>query len=143
MKKRLVVIVLVLMLFSLFTVYSFISDSVKIPVDTYNLRKFFVACDTRFENIHAYYNWELKDTIRNPYVINFKDKNVVFECARVGRGVSKNNMAYYVILYKNGTLKYIKGEALVEANPVGDKVFNKREKYYEGSEVDYIDISFF
>lgn len=139
MKKKLIITFLVCGILGLIAIILFKNNDTFISSSTYDSRRFFTACDTGCKNIDEYDNkyTPLKTVIRSPYVIKFKDKDIIFECAVAGRGWSKEKKTYYVILYKNGILKYIKGDMLAQENPVTDKVYNKMLKYYEGKNIDY------
>ena len=121
-------------------------DYTMISSNTYNTRRFYTGYCSFFNNVsdREYYKGS-KILFPREVTMKFKDKNIVFECAMVGRGASINEKAYYAILYNDGTLKYVKGN-LIADGPItmeGTKIYKKVNEYYEGTNIDYVYITSF
>ena len=88
-------------------------DNAIISSGTYNTRRFYTGYCSFFNNVSEFEYFKSSNILfPGEDTMKFEDKNIVFECAVVGRGASINEKAYYAILYNDGTLKYVKGNLI-------------------------------
>ena len=120
-----------------------------IESETYNVRRFYIGYCTYFDDVSSFEtnksSKKLFTLLTGEKSIKFKDKNIVFECAVVGRGASIDEKAYYAILYNDGTLKYLKGDIMAHRPITMDatKIYEDINKYYSGKDVDYVYLTAF
>lgn len=143
MKKILIIITFLFIILSGITLYvnSFEKqDNYSIDITCYDTRKFFTAYDTSYKSAEDYFDNKYENRPGEQEVISFPDTDIVFECAWVGYGISKEKTAYYAILYKDMTLRYIKGDMISPTPFLHQNIFDAEVKYYENKEGSHIDI---
>lgn len=145
--KRFFKLILLFLCFCLMLELLYVNyENKNILSSTYSTRRIYIGLCTYFDDVESYERMEGSSRLvlfLGEKSIKFKDENIVFECVQAGRGYSINDEAYYVILYNDGTLKYIKGDMIAYGPLIMDgiKILEEIQKYYEGKDVDHVYIT--